>query len=109
MAKNVITNLEKNRFVSTYWREIFKYHQRMYNNNDRVPKMGFFELSVYLVQALKEIVQFWIYEHFALKRKNSFSLYHNLAEQWDVSFQWILSLRALVTERIFYLILSTNK
>lgn len=109
MAKKIITNLEKNMFVSIYWRKIFKYHQRMYNNNDRMPKSGFFELGVCLVQALEEIGQFWFEEHFVLKRKNSFSLYHQLAEQWDVLFQWILSLRALVTEVIFYLIPSTNK
>jgi len=48
---------------------MFKYHQRMYKNNDRMPKMGFFELGVYLLQALEEIGQFFFYEYFALKEK----------------------------------------
>lgn len=55
----------------------------MYNNDDRMPKIGFFWTG-YLVQALKEMVQFWFYKQFALKRKSSFSLYQKLAEQWDV-------------------------
>lgn len=62
MAKKIITNLEKNTLASIYCRKIFKYPHRMYDNNDRMPKMT-------SLQYLEKIGWFGLYEHFPLKSR----------------------------------------